>query len=452
MPVPASELFAWHERPGAFERLNPPWAPVRVVARQGGIRDGARVTVRVPIAGPIGIDWTLEHRDFIEGRQFRDVQVQGPFARWEHTHGIAADGPDASVLTDRIVYEAPMRWAGGALVDSAIATMLTQLFAYRHALTHGDLQRHAAAGGPRLRIAITGASGFIGTALDAFLQTGGHAVQRLVRGRPDATRAHPDIAWDPARGTIDAEALEGVDVVVHLAGASVAERWTPAHRRAILESRVAGTTLLARTLAGLTRKPAVFVSTSAVGFYGDRGDTLLDETSTPGQGYLTEVATAWEEAADPARAAGIRVVHPRIGVVLGAAGGALAKQLPIFQLGLGGPLGAGRHWLPWIALDDLLGAMLHVITRPLTGAVNFVGPAPVTNAEFTRVLGRVLHRPAIAPVPPVALRLAFGREMADAVLLSSTRAVPRALEGSGFAFRHPTLEQALRFELGRLDA
>lgn len=450
MSVPASTLFAWHERPGAFERLNPPWEPVRVVARAGGIRDGARVTVRVPLAGPLGIDWTLEHRDYIEGRQFRDVQVQGPFARWEHTHCVDPDGDAASVLTDRIEYEAPMRWAGGVVVEAAIARSLDRLFAYRHALTEADLARHAAVGGAPRRIAITGATGFVGSALDAFLSTGGHAVHRIVRGTPDPTRAHPDIVWDPARGTIDAAAFEGMDVVIHLAGASVAERWTPAHRRAILDSRVQGTTLLSRTLAGLTRRPSVLISTSAVGWYGDRGDELLDEQAGAGAGFLTDVAKAWEGAADAARAAGIRVVHPRIGVVLGAAGGALGKQLPIFQFGLGGPLGAGRHWLPWIALDDVLGAFLHVMHHPVEGPVNFVGPAPVTNAEFTRVLGRVLHRPAVAPVPSAALRLVFGAEMANAVLLSSSRAVPRALEASGFAFRHPTLEGALRFELGRL--
>lgn len=450
MPVPASDLFAWHERPGAFERLNPPWDPVRVVARSGGIRDGDRVTVRVSVAGPIGIDWTLEHRDFVAGRQFRDVQVAGPFARWEHTHAIAPDGDAASVLTDTIAYDAPLRWAGGAVAEPVIGGMLRRLFAYRHALTAGDLARHASYGGPPLRIAITGATGFVGSALDAFLSTGGHAVHRIVRGRPDPRRAHADIPWDPARGSIAAEALEGMDAVIHLAGASVAERWSPAHRRAILDSREQGTSLLARTLAGRSAKPRVLVSASAVGWYGDRGDEILNEASPPGTGFLPDVARVWEEAAAPARAAGIRVVHPRIGVVLGAAGGALGKQLPIFGLGLGGPLGAGRHWLPWIALDDLLGVLLHVVHRELEGPVNAVGPAPVTNAEFTRTLGRVLGRPAIAPVPPAALRLAFGAEMADAVLLSSSRAVPTALEASGFAFRHPTLEAALRFELGRL--
>jgi uncharacterized protein len=449
MPVSAEALFAWHERPGAFERLNPPWEPVHVVARSGGIRDGARVTVRVPI-GPAGISWTLEHRDYVAGRQFRDVQVQGPFATWEHTHTVEPDGADASVLEDHIVYEATFRWAGGALVESALALSLARLFAYRHALTEGDLSRHAAYAGPPMRIAITGATGFIGSALDAFLTTGGHAVHRVVRGAPDATRPNADIVWDPSRGTIDAAALEGMDAVVHLAGASVAERWTPAHRRAVMESRVLGTSLMARTLAGLTAKPSVFVSASAVGWYGDRGDEILDETSTAGRGYLPDVARAWEDAAAPAKDAGIRVVHPRTGVVLGAAGGALGKQLPIFQLCLGGPLGSGRHWLPWIALDDMLGAMLHVLRRPVQGPVNFVGPAPVTNAEFTRTLGRVLHRPAVVPVPPMALRLVFGREMADAVLLSSTRAMPQVLDASGFAFRHPTLEHALQFELGRL--
>lgn len=451
IPVPASDLFAWHERPGAFERLNAPWEPVRVVARTGGIRTGDTVRIEVPVAGPIGIPWTLEHRDYVAGEQFRDVQRTGPFAHWSHTHRIEPDGPTASILDDTIDFAAPLRPLGGFVVEAVIARRLARLFAWRHAVTEGDLVRHAAAALPPQRIAISGATGFVGEALVAFLSTGGHTVHRLVRGAPDPSRPHPDIAWDPARGTIDTAALEGVDAVVHLAGANVAERWTPAHRRAIRDSRVQGTTLLARTIAGLSRKPRVFVSASAIGLYGDTGDRVVDESGPAGTDYLADVGLAWEAAADPARAAGIRVVHPRIGIVLGARGGALGKQLPIFRLGAGGPIGNGRQWLSWIALDDLLGIVLHAIATPtLVGPVNAVAPNAVTNAEFTRTLARVLGRPALVPVPPPALRLAFGAEMADAMLLSSTRVVPRALEAAGFAFRHPTLEAALRFELGLL--
>jgi uncharacterized protein (TIGR01777 family) len=452
VPVPAAELFAWHERPGAFERLNPPWQPVHVRHRSGGIRDGARVVLRVPVAGPIGITWELTHRDYIAGVQFRDEQVQGPFARWSHLHAIAPDGDHASVLTDTIDFAAPFSMFGGAVVDAVLTSELDRLFRYRNAVTAGDLQRHAAYGGAPLRVAISGATGLIGSALDAFLTSGGHRVHRLVRGEADPTRPDADIRWDPARGTIDAAALEGVDVVVHLAGASVAERWSQTHRAEILTSRVRSTELLARTIASLARKPSVFVSGSAVGVYGDRGEESLDETSAPGRGYLVDVGTAWEAAADAARAAGVRVVHPRTGIVLAAAGGALGKLVPIYQIGGGGPIGRGRAYQPWIALDDWLGALLHVVRTPaISGPVNFTGPTPVPQREFAKTLGEVLHRPAIAPVPPIALTTLFGREMAHEVLMSSQRAYPRVLEASGFAFRHATLTDALRFELGRID-
>jgi uncharacterized protein (TIGR01777 family) len=421
---------------------------VRIVSRTGGIRDGARVEISVPVLGPIGIPWVLTHSDYRDGEQFRDQQVSGPFARWSHTHRVRRTSDTTSELSDEIDFALPL--AGLGIGDALVRAQLGRLFHHRHLVTAGDLTRHAAAALPPLRIAISGATGMIGSALDAFLSTGGHAVQRIVRRAPDPTRAHPDIVWDPSRGTIDAAALEGLDAVIHLAGATVAERWTPEHKRAIRESRTQGTTLLATTLARLTRKPATFISASAIGIYGERGDTQLTEASNRGTGFLSDVADAWEHAADVAADAGIRVVHPRTGIVLSPTGGALAKQLPLFQLGAGGRVGPGTQYQSWIALDDMLGAFLFVLATPsLRGAVNFTAPDPVTNAEFTRVLGAVLHRPTLATAPAFALRLVFGREMADEVLLASTRAVPRALLDAGFAFRHPSLEGALRFELGR---
>jgi uncharacterized protein (TIGR01777 family) len=272
-----------------------------------------------------------------------------------------------------------------------------------------------------------------------------------VRGRPDPRRAAADIVWDPARGTIDSAALEGVDAVIHLAGASVGDRWTPPHRRAILESRVQGTTVLAKALAGLARKPKVFISASAIGVYGVRGDEVLDEQSTRGTGFLADVAAAWESSADPAQAAGIRVVHPRFGLVVAAAGGLLGKLRPIFALGAGGVLGNGRQWMSWVALDDVLGAILHAIATPtLSGPVNVVAPTPVTNTDFTRILAHVMHRPAIAPVPAFAIRLLFGDDQAREFVMASQRVQPKALAASGFVFRHPELDGALRLELGGL--
>jgi len=293
-----------------------------------------------------------------------------------------------------------------------------------------------------MQVAITGATGFIGTPLVERLRTGGHAVRTI--GREKRSGEQPDIVWD-ATSHLDAAALEGVDAVVHLAGENLAQRWTDDAKRAIRASRVDGTTLLARTLAGLTRKPSVLVSMSAIGIYGDRGDEKIDETSPPGTGFLAEVAQAWESSADPARAAGIRVVHPRLGVVLHPDGGALGKMLPIFSLGIGGTIASGKQWMSWISRTDVLRALEFLLTAPLEGAVNLTAPSPVTNAQFTDVLGKVLHRPTVAPVPAFAIKLLYG-EMGEATVLEGQRVLPAKLEQGGFAFSHPALEGALRAE------
>jgi hypothetical protein len=310
-----------------------------------------------------------------------------------------------------------------------------------------DLTRHAAYRGQGpLRIAISGASGFVGTALSAFLTSGGHTVLPLVRR---AARHEGEIAWNPAAGEIDAARLEGVDAVIHLAGAGIADkRWRDKRKAEIMASRVKGTDLLARTLAGLQRKPAVFVSMSAVGFYGAQGDEPLTEASLAGDGFLAEVAKAWEAATVPAAAADIRVVQPRLGVVLGAGGGALARLLPPFRMGLGGPVGSGRQVMSWVTLDDVVGALHHMLFTPsLFGPVNVTAPHPVSQREFARVLGTVLHRPALMPLPAAVVRLAFG-QMGEEALLSGQRVLPQQLLGSGFVFRQPELGGALRAELG----
>ena len=457
IPVSSAELFAWHERPGAFERLSPPWQRVEVVGSEGRISNGARVELRtwLPPGAPVGVPvrWRLEHRDYVAGQQFRDVQIAGPFARWSHLHRVEASaGTDSSVLTDAIDYALPLG-AVGALAGGAIAHgELDRLFRYRHAVTASDLERHAAVALPPLTIAITGASGMIGRALTHFLTTGGHTVVRIGRGAtvPPASPSLRDVQWDPAAGRLDPGALEGVDAVVHLAGANVGERWTPAHRRAIMDSRVQGTRLIAETVAAMARPPRVLVSASAVGYYGNRGDEVLDEGAARGRGFLADVCVAWEAAADAARAAGVRVVHPRLGIVLAAAGGALPRLVLPFQLGAGGPTGSGRQWWSVIALDDVIGALHTAIADDrLVGPINVVAPEPVRNADFARTLGHVLHRPALIPTPAFALRLALGREQADEAVLASQRVVPARLSAAGFRFRHPTLEDALRFELGR---
>jgi uncharacterized protein len=293
-----------------------------------------------------------------------------------------------------------------------------------------------------LTIAITGASGFIGAALAEHLKQRGDRILPLVR---PGHGVDGGIHWDPTGGTIDQRALEGVDAIVHLAGENVADgRWTEEKKRRIRESRVRGTSLLARTLATMRQKPRVLVSGSAVGFYGSRDDAPIDETASRGNDFLAEVTESWEQAALPAAEAGVRVVHPRTGIVLAPHGGALGKMLLPFKLGVGGKIGEGRQYMSWIALEDAVRALVHAVDADsLRGPFNLTAPNPVTNGDFTRALGRALRRPTALTVPSFAARLAFG-EMADAALLAGARALPRRLLESGFTFRHPELEPYLR--------
>jgi len=293
-----------------------------------------------------------------------------------------------------------------------------------------------------ITIAVSGATGLIGSALVEQLRAHGHTVRRLVHSPRDAREG--DVVWDAERNELPANALQGVEAVVNLAGAPIARRWSADRKRDIRNSRVAGTEKLARAIATMDNKPRVLLNGSAVGYYGSRGDEVLSESSAPGHDFLAGVTVDWERATAPAAEAGVRVVLLRTGVVLSAKGGALAKMLPPFRLGMGGPLGSGDQWMSWIALEDHLRAMEHALfVDRVSGPVNVVSPNPVRNLHFAATLGRVLTRPAIIPVPVVALELLYG-EMARETILASQRALPAALAASGFDFKHPTLEGALR--------
>lgn len=300
-----------------------------------------------------------------------------------------------------------------------------------------------------MNVLVSGSTGLVGTALIPSLMAGGHEVIRLVRAKSQ-TPSKEIIGWNPEAGYIDSAGLEGIDAVIHLAGEPIASgRWNPARKARIRDSRVQGTRLLCSALVHAARRPAVLLCASAIGFYGDRGDEVLTEASGAGSGFLADVCRDWEAATDLARQNGIRVVNLRFGVILSTAGGALAKMLTPFKMGVGGVVGSGRQYMSCISIADCIGAIQQALAADkLTGPVNVVQPGPVTNREFTKTLGKVLGRPTIFPMPAVAARLAFG-EMADQLLLASARVEPQKLLAAGYQFRHPDLETALRHVLGK---
>lgn len=440
---PLDEVFAWHTRPGAMPRLVPPWQPMRVVKETESLADGQAI-----LGLPGGLRWVAQHQPegYDPPRQFVDVLssdggVDGlktlpprVIGWWRHTHKFGDAGNGATRVHD--------------IVDTTVpGAALRSTFAYRHRQLAEDLAAHrdaALAGAGPLTVAMTGASGLVGTALAAFLSAGGHRVIRLVRRNPSG----PDERrWEPSQPADDL--LEGVDAVVHLAGESIAGRFTDAHRRAIRDSRIEPTRRLAE-LAARTDGLTAFVSASAIGFYGyDCGDTVLDETSPRGAGFLADVVADWEAATAPAADAGVRVVTVRTGIVQAAAGGTLRLLRPLFAAGLGGRLGSGRQWLSWIGIDDLLDVYYRALyDARLAGPVNAVAPDPARNSDYTRVLAATMHRPAVLPVPSIGPRILLGKQGARELAEANQRVEPRQLVRLGHRFRQPTIEDVLAHQLG----
>jgi uncharacterized protein (TIGR01777 family) len=393
--VPAVHSSRWHARPGSELRLSPPWGRIGIV----------------------------------------------PFARFEHEQSFEEAGTGRSAVIDHVDYQLPFGAAGELLCGAPTRRALARWFRYRGTVAAGDLARHAPYfARPPLRVAITGASGLLGQQLAAFFTAGGHEVLRLVRRRKPG---EGEISWDPASGRIDHEALEEMDAVVHLAGENIAARWTEERKAEIARSRVSGTKLLAEALPVLRTRPKVFVAASAIGYYGDRGQERVDETAKPGSGFLADVVSAWEKAVRPAAEAGIRTASLRFGVVLTSRGGAVAKMRLPFLLGVGGPIGGGHQGFSWIALDDAIYAIHHVIRHEdLRGPINVVAPGALPQRELASALGRTLHRPARIPVPEIAVRKLFG-QMGEESLLASQFVEPEILRRSGFAWSAATLDEAL---------
>ncbi|MCZ4556197.1 TIGR01777 family oxidoreductase [Rhodococcus maanshanensis] len=439
--TPRAEVFDWYGRPGAFARLSPPWQPLRIVSEADSLATG-----RAVLALPGGLRWVARH----------DGAAYDPPHRF--VDELAADGlasiPVRATLSWRHIHDFTEVTAGSTRVIDRVETpvpefLLRSTFAYRHRQLAGDLAAHRWASERGVRpavVAVTGASGLVGSALTAFLSTGGHRVIRLVRRAP---RTQDERRWDPADPAADL--LAGVDAVVHLAGASIAGRFTAAHMRAIRDSRVGPTRLLAELAGRTDGGPRTFVSASAIGYYGfDRGEELLSEDSSRGDGFLADVVADWEAATGPAEEAGLRVVRVRTGVVQSARGGTLALLHPLFAAGLGGRIGDGSQWLSWIGLDDLVDVYHRALfDESLRGPVNAVAPAPVRNLDYTRTLARVLHRPAVLPVPSLGPRLLLGERGARELAEADQHVVPTRLALAGHGFRHPEVEAVLRHQLGK---
>jgi uncharacterized protein (TIGR01777 family) len=462
----SNELFAWHIREGAFERLNPPWQQFKVIERKGNIQSNGTVKIKMKIAGPIHTTWLVKHSDYIEGKQFNDSQIKGLFSSWTHTHLFRSLELSSCILDDHIEYSLPGGTLSEIIASPLIDNKLNQMFGYRHRITRDDLQVHATAdkirGNDRpMTIGITGSSGFLGSSLIPFLTTGGHRVIRFIRRRPTTYDDKLDlknvksIQWNPSSSSYtDLPSLNDnnnqMDAVVNLAGENIFGRWTKGKKKRISDSRVNTTRSLCKILASLDTPPKVLVSASATGYYGDRGDETLTEESQSSIGFLSDVCRNWEEATQIAKESGIRVVNLRLGIVLSSSGGMLSKILPIFKLGLGGRIGNGNQYMSWIGLDDLLGLVLYSIAdESISGPVNAVSPNPVTNADFTTTLGKVLSRPTMFSIPEFIIKLALGEELANSAIISSSRVIPERLIKIGYQFRFPYLESVLRYTLGK---
>ena len=448
--------FAWFEHEGSFRRLMPPWEVAEEVRADDSLEVGSQRVFKFPAPGApfINLTWIAEHTQYDKPNYFADTMVKGPFWKWDHDHYLKEENGVTTVVDD-VTYSVPFgpigmlvdKLLGGSLVTGRISSM----FRAREFRLQRDLDNHAKfLHMPRKKILIAGSSGLIGTQLVAFLDTGDHEVWRLVRRESDPNKN--EITWNPDKGEIDSKELEGFDVVIHLGGVGIGDkRWSKKRKAAIRDSRVNSTKLLSKTLANLDNKPDLFMLASAIGFYGNRGDEELDESSSGGElGYfLTDVCNEWENSANSAKEGGIRTITLRTGIVISAVGGALGKMLLPAKMGAGGPIGSGKQWMSWISMDDQIYSMYHLMmSEGASGEYNLTAPNPVRQKQFARTLGKVLRRPAFAPLPGFMMKIMFG-EMGVRLTLDSQRVLPKNLQESGYEFVHNDLESALRDSLGK---
>jgi len=441
------ETFAWHERKGAFRRLMPPWELAEEVRADETLEEGSQRIFKFPM-GPIKMHWVAQHTAYNPPFSFEDKMLKGPFKSWHHTHTFEQDELGNTTINDKVKYKLPMGFMGNLVAGRSIRKRLKRMFAAREIRLQRDLKRHADfADKPRKKILVAGSSGLIGKQLVAFLDTGGHDVWKLVRR--EIKKDEKEIRWQPDLNEINHEDLEGFDAIIHLGGVGIGDkRWSKKRMKLIEESRTNTTSLLSNAISKLTSKPESFIVASAMGWYGERGDEELEETSKKGNGFLSDLCSKWEEACQAAKDVGVRTINLRTGIVLDATGGALSKMLFPAKLGFGGPIGRGKQWFSWISMDDQVYSMHHLLMNEnCEGKYNLGSPNPVRQKIFAKTLGKVLRRPAFIPTPPLAIWFLYGK-MGLSLTTESTKINPKRLLESGYLFEHEELESALRDSLG----
>jgi uncharacterized protein len=447
MPCTSEALYAFHLNPGAFERLNFPWSSAQVVSRTAGVENGSEVFLKIPVAPLIFQTWAFRHEGVIPKKQFQDRAFKGPIRSWFHTHSFSPLGENESALNDAIEYDFQI---SPPYLKRYVHHMLQRGFEYRHEVTRNSVADHREVlegGKAPHTILITGSTGLVGSALAAYFSSGGHSVRVLLR-KEDASCPYRSFLWDPHKQSIDLQCFEGVDTIIHLSGASIADgRWTNQRKQVLWESRIDSTAFLIESIRDSESLPKTLIVASAIGIYGTTPLKEVDESSEPGSGFLADLVGAWEKATIPAKELGIRTVNARFGVVLDPRGGILKKLLPLFRLGLGGPVGDGTHYLSWISMEDLLSSMSTLVESPIEGGVNIVSPSSCTYNDFVAALSSVLHRPRLLRVPRKAITTLFG-EMGEETVFSNQRAVPSILHSIGFKFRYPDVGSALSMSLG----
>ena len=450
--APVEDVWSWYDSKGAFRRIMPEWEGIRPV-EAGALVNDATTRFKITL-GPLRPTWVARHHGVVSGEVFNDVMEKGPFGAWDHEHRFVSTSATSSEIHDTIQWKLPFHPLTFWTAPFTVKGRMKQMFAYRTLRVQEDIKRIAQyADQPQQKVLISGSTGLIGMQLCAFLQAAGHQVIRLVRPStvlPPDVDNEPCVVWDDRKGEVIDGSLEGFDTVIHLAGAGIGDkRWNVKRKELIVSSRTVPTDHLARLLGTLEQPPKTFMCGSAIGFYGNRGDEKLTESSSAGEGFLAETCQAWENAALPAKEAGIRTVWMRTGIITTPMGGALQQLLLPTLLGAGGPAGGGRQYQSWISLHDQIYATYHLMmNNSCEGAYNLTAPEPVTQKQYAKTLGKVTLRPWFAPAPGFVLRIMFG-ELAQSLILDGQRVHPKRLLDSGFTFQHNQLESCLRQCLGK---